>query len=764
MVEPSTSPAFSQFGSALMQQAASPWRLRRGWFFCGFLLLGLGWLILLGSTMLRDQHSRATGLGQMGGLVQDLGNAVDAQQASAFVSATRHLLPSLEAGEGIDTARLSHHLQLLEGSLASGSYHPTHYQMAVAELQALQNQMVARTRQAIARAERTRWLAGWGLGLLTLLLGAYAVWLWHYRRQHPLISLIARDRLGQMLFSVNPGAVIIADADERILAVNPAFTLLTGYTEAEVLGRKQVFYSAAEQDDQFFALVRAELARHGRWTGEVWQRRRSGEAYTENQTRIRINDGFGRCIGYMTVAMDLTPGQDAARIMSWQAQHDPLTGLPNRSVLHERLTRWLQRNHRQKEIGAVISINLDRFRLLNDSIGPSCGDLILVEVAQRLVVAVGDADTVVRTGSDEFGVLLPHLKDLAEAEFAVRTLMSAIKRPFEVEGRELFVTPSVGIALLPQDGADADTLVKNADSAMRLAKRQGGDQLMFYRAEFNAESSRRLELETHLRRALPNNQFELHYQPIIDQRTGQVASAEALLRWRHPKWGLVSPAEFIPVAEDTLLILDIGKWVIREVISQLSIWRAMGLDNLRVSLNLSVRQLQRAQDVVELQTMLRDAPAGQLTLEVTESILLDNSEVIMQFLNEVRGYGIKIALDDFGTGFSSLSYLRQYHFDILKIDRSFVRDMHRNKADLDLVAAIVSLGRILDIGVVAEGVETQAQLDALQESGCHLMQGYYFSKPLPAEDFQHYCMTKRLPGSSARVASLRPTQEGGTRH
>jgi predicted signal transduction protein with EAL and GGDEF domain len=366
-----------------------------------------------------------------------------------------------------------------------------------------------------------------------------------------------------------------------------------------------------------------------------------------------------------------------------------------------------------------------------------------MEVAYRVAMCVDESHTLARLGGDHFVLLMSELSDYGEVERLGRRILGEINKPFHLGGRELFITASVGIAMLPQDGDDSGELLQKADAARIQIKEHGGNNLAFFEPEMNARAERRLELESALRRAVSNNQLMLYYQPVVDVKRGAVTSAEALLRWQHPELGMVSPAEFIPVAEDMGLIVEIGKWVVTECQRQLQIWRKLGLDELRVSINVSPVQLRREEDAQALLDLLGKVADTRLVLELTESALMENSEGVHRFLSQARALGSMVALDDFGTGFSSLSYLRNFEFDVLKVDKTFIDEL-ANTRDYGLVASIVSMGRILGMRVVAEGVETAEQVKRLRQIGCDYVQGFYFSKPLPPEDFYQFITERPL--------------------
>ncbi|NJN50493.1 MAG: bifunctional diguanylate cyclase/phosphodiesterase [Gammaproteobacteria bacterium] len=407
------------------------------------------------------------------------------------------------------------------------------------------------------------------------------------------------------------------------------------------------------------------------------------------------------------------------------------------------------RNRRDAALGAVLTVDLDRFKLVNESVGPVQGDRLLIEAAMRIAMAVSEGDTVARLGADEFAVLVPEVEHYGDAERVARDIIARMRDPFSLDGREVFVTASVGVALFPQDGDDAASVIQMSASAMARAKDLGGNATVFYQSEMNAKAGRRVELESALRRALKSDELTLHFQPIVDVRAGRVVGAEALMRWRHPQWGMVSPGEFIPVAEDSGLIVDMGRWLIHEVGKELEALAAANYGDIRLSLNLSGRQLKHEQDLDDVLDLVSQTRADRLTIEITESVLMDDATRTQAFMQSIRGLGARVALDDFGTGFSSLSYLRRFRFDVLKVDRSFIREVERDNTDLSLVAAIVSMGRILGADVVIEGVETQGQLKCLQGVGCDLVQGFLYSKPLPAAEFLDFVRQFRVDSVSS---------------
>ncbi len=536
-----------------------------------------------------------------------------------------------------------------------------------------------------------------------------------------------------LLFHHAPGAVVVTDPDDRILEVNAAYARMTGYSNDEVVGQELTFNHSGQHDESYFTNMRESLVSEGSWSGEFWLRNKSGEAFADKVTRMAIQDA-GELRGYLTLSMDIVGTDDAKRLMLWQAHHDTLTKLPNRNLFQERLSRVLLRAQEDNFLGALISIDLDRFKIVNDSVGPAKGDQVLMDAAYRIAMCVRESDTVARLGGDHFVVLLSEIEEYKEAERIARAIVEDMARPFLVGRQELFVTASIGVAVLPQDGLETGELLQKADAARIQVKQNGGNDLKFFEQAMNARAVRRMQLESALRKSMINDELELFYQPVIDVKRGAVASAEALLRWRHPELGMVSPGEFIPVAEDTGLIVEIGEWVLAECQRKLAEWRSSGLEDLRVSLNVSAVQLRHPTQVSKLLDALEAGGADGITLELTESALIENSDGAQEFLKRSRALGASVSLDDFGTGFSSLGYLRNFEFDVLKIDKTFIDGLASTR-DYGLVASIVSMGRILGMKVVAEGVEEAEQVSRLKQIGCDYIQGYYYSKPLPEPEF-----------------------------
>ncbi len=530
--------------------------------------------------------------------------------------------------------------------------------------------------------------------------------------------------------------VMVTDAEGRIVSVNPAFTRLTGYRADEVLGRSPGVLSSGRQSPAFYKRMWDELKTEGRWQGEIWNRRKSGEIYPELLHITSIRDPKGQITHYAALFTDISRLKETEARIRDLAYYDPLTGLPNRRLLEDRLLVALSHAARTNNRLAVMFVDLDRFKRINDSLGHAVGDRVLIELARRIQACLREDDTVARMGGDEFVVVLGRLAQPDDAAVTARRIVAALRCPIVIDERELVVTTSVGVSIYPDDSQDGSTLIKNADIAMYRAKEEGRNSFQLYQPAMNTRSLERLALETALHGALKRNELLLHFQPLVRADNGDLAAVEALLRWQHPDLGLIAPADFIPLAEETGLIVSIGEWVLRQACSHHRLWREAGRAPMRMMVNISVRQFRQEGFVDMVARMLAetDMPASMLTLELTESMLMDDVDSSLVRMQQLHALGVSLALDDFGTGYSSLAYLKGFPIDELKIDRLFVRGIDRSTRDAALVAAIVALGHSLGLRVVAEGVETQAHLDVVRQSGCDLAQGYHFSRPLAWAD------------------------------
>lgn len=531
--------------------------------------------------------------------------------------------------------------------------------------------------------------------------------------------------------------IMVTDSAAVILAVNPAFTAITGYTEEEVVGHTPQVMKSDRHDQTFYKEFREHLREDGTWEGTIWNRSKSGELRLMSEKISTIYDEAGRPDRYIVLISDVTEVWEKDKQIRFQAYHDTLTSLPNRQLLADRLEQAITRARREGGTVAVLFIDLDNFKLINDSMGHSVGDHVLKVAAERLSGLVRRSDTVARIGGDEFVIVLPSLSHPGLVASVAEKILATLRQPYDVAGRAMHSSASIGIAVYPDSGSDAMGLLQNADTAMFKAKAAGKHLFRFYDDSMYFEVMQRLEMEASLREALLKQQFELYYQPKVDVRTGAVTAVEALIRWHRPGYGLVMPGAFISLAEESHLILSIGDWVLHEVCRQVAAWRSEGC-NMKVAFNLSARQFEDEGLVDRVATALTTAgiPGSSLEVELTETVTMQDPQRATAVLHALRGLGIGVAIDDFGTGYSSLAYLRTLPISTLKIDRSFVHAMTAGSSqwDQEIVRAIITLGRTLEIKIVAEGVETGEQLDYLKRMGCPLVQGYLFARPMPAAD------------------------------
>ena len=569
-------------------------------------------------------------------------------------------------------------------------------------------------------------------------------------------------RLLEKVIECNPTAIMIADARNRILAVNRSFSRLTGYEADEVVGQTPAILKSGRHGPEFYRAMWETLQSRGEWSGEIWDRRKDGSHYPKWLDITVVRDGArGPVTHYLAFFNDLSASKVAEERIRLLAYHDPLTGLPNRLLLLDRLTHALASARRRQGHVAVMFVDLDRFKNVNDSLGHAVGDKLLWEIAHRLNTCVREEDTVARLGGDEFVVVLESLRDKEDAMHIANKIHQAFERPIEVDQRMLHASASIGIALYPDDGENAEALMQNADTAMYQAKSLGRNNYQFFAPFMNAHVRERLDLENTLRQALERQEFELYFQPIVDLASADIVCAEALIRWRHPEHGLVPPDRFIPVAEETGFIVQIGDWVVDQACRVLAAWRDAGIQPPRLSLNVSPRQFRQPGLACRIRHILEthQVDAGQIDLEVTEGALMDQPEMAARILGELKAMGLGIVIDDFCTGYSSLAYLKTFPIDRLKIDRSFVSDILTDNSDREITLAVIDLSHNLGLQVVAEGVEEYGQLEFLRNHGCDKVQGYHYSRPLPAEAFLAYLRAYResTPLGGAASSSRRTT-------
>ncbi len=542
-----------------------------------------------------------------------------------------------------------------------------------------------------------------------------------------------RLRLSDKVFEYSAEAIMVTDPAGIILNVNPAFTWLTGYRPDEVIGRTPRVLASGRHDKLFYETLWGALLADGHWSGEIWDRRKDGSLYPKWIIINAIRES-GRTTHYVALFYDISERKENEERINFLAHHDHLTGLPNRLMFKERMGQALVRADRAGSRLALIFLDLDRFKNINDSLGHHIGDQLLIEVSRRLTASVRLSDTVARLGGDEFVVVVENIDSQNDAAQVAIKVHATLGQPFVIEGKTLHTPPSMGISLYPDDGRDVETLMKQADTAMYQVKAAGRNNWTFYTSRMNDEVQERIALESDLRLALERGEFELHYQPQWDLAVGRLFGWEALLRWRHPERGMISPERFIPIAEETGLILPVGDWVLATALNELRRWDDAGLERCCIAVNLSGRQFRQHLLGERIEALL--AAAGltpeRLELEITESVLMEDADAASAILGRLKRHGVRIAIDDFGTGYSSLAYLKSFPINKLKIDRSFVRDIASDPNDAAIVSAIISMAHSMGLGTIAEGVESEEQKNFLLSRGCSEIQGYLLGKPMSA--------------------------------
>ncbi|MET0845210.1 MAG: EAL domain-containing protein [Pseudomonas sp.] len=539
------------------------------------------------------------------------------------------------------------------------------------------------------------------------------------------------------VFESTAEGVLITDTQQHISAVNRAFTEITGYSESEALGHTPRLLASGLHDSAFYAAMWHQLTDEGHWQGEISNRRKNGELYPSWLTISAVRNREKFITHFVAVFADISSLKHAQAKLDYQAHHDPLTGLPNRTLFESRLLTALNTQQENGGQGAVLFLDLDRFKHINDSLGHPVGDLLLKGIAVRLKEQLRDIDTVARLGGDEFIILLPGLQQSSDADNIATKLLNCFAAPFQAGEHEFFISASIGTSLYPKDGCDVATLVKNADAAMYRSKAKGRNRVESYTRDLTAQASERVALEHELRRALERNELFLYYQPKISLADHRLVGAEALIRWHHPTFGAVPPEHFIPLAEENGMILQIGDWVLETACRQMFEWNQVYECLGPLSVNLAGAQLRQPNLLGRIEQLLKDnglAP-GLLQLEITENFIMSQAEEALTVLHQLKHLGVQLAIDDFGTGYSSLSYLKRLPLDILKIDQSFVRGLPDDPHDAAIVRAIIALGRSMQFTVIAEGVETLAQQQFLAEEGCEQIQGYIVSLPLSSDEF-----------------------------
>jgi len=544
----------------------------------------------------------------------------------------------------------------------------------------------------------------------------------------------SRLELWAKVFEASAESLIVMDADMRIITVNQAFRRHSLYDMVELIGKRPAFLLSPHNSHEQLDSLRQTLARRGYWQGEIWIQRKSLEAYPAWLVMNAVRDLDGVTTHFIASSLDISERKASERQIEHMAHHDALTGLANRHVSKLRLAAAIAQARRSGEKVGVLFVDLDRFKHVNDALGHHVGDALLQSVSARLLQLVREGDTVSRLGGDEFVVILNGIGDAAAiGDLLDARLIPAMREPHQVEGSELYVSCSVGVAIYPDHGTDMDTLMRHADAAMYQAKSGGRDHARMFTPQMEEQQLQQLHLETDLRHAIERHELVLYYQPRIDAHSGRLNGVESLIRWQHPQRGLIAPDSFIPAAEESGLIVPIGAWVIREACRQHVAWREAGAGDIGVSVNLSAIQLKHDGLVATLREVLRDFPIapGLVEFELTESILMENVDDTIATLQAIKALGFALSIDDFGTGYSSLNYLCRFPLDKLKIDMSFVQNIHKSPQNLAVTKAIIGLGHTLGLSVTAEGVESAADAEVLRHAGCDELQGYYFARPMP---------------------------------
>lgn len=543
-------------------------------------------------------------------------------------------------------------------------------------------------------------------------------------------------------FEQSAEAFMVTDASDKIILVNQSFSKITGYSADEVVGHSPHMLRSDKHESQFYTDISASLERQGYWQGEIWNRKKDGTLFPALVSVSQVQLPQDGSNAYVTTLIDISKQKESEERIYRMAHYDGLTGLPNRTLFAEHIEQAIHATATQSSSFALLFLDLDRFKNINDTLGHGIGDRLLIEVASRIRTLLREEDIVARFGGDEFFIKIQHAKH-DEAQRAAEILLQCISQPFHIGNHELHITPSIGITLFPQDGQDMESLYKAADAAMYQAKANFRNTYRFYTRELQDASERRLMIEQSLRRAIDTNQLELHYQPQLCLYQHKLIGAEALIRWQHPLIGTISPLELISVAEETGQILDLGEWIIRNALRQANAWRVKGLPEINIAINISTLQFRQRNLAEVIAKYLEETqmPAHLVEIEITESASMNEQDHAIATIDRLNDLGIHIAIDDFGTGYSSLSYLKRLRVNKIKIDRSFVSDIAHNKDDEAIVSTIISMAKSLGLKTLAEGVESDQQLAFLKDHGCDEAQGYFYSKPLPASQFEHYART-----------------------
>ena len=546
-------------------------------------------------------------------------------------------------------------------------------------------------------------------------------------------------RLAASVFKESIEAIVITNDKGMILRVNPAFTTITGFDESDSLGKTPSILQSGHHNQIFYDELWNSLLNKGSWQGEIWNRKKNGKLFPVWQTITTVYDNENKITQFISIFSDITEKKSSEERIFHLAHFDVLTDLPNRSAFNNNLDQAIIHASRGKNILALLFLDLDNFKLINDSLGHQAGDILLIEVSKRIQKLLRDDDIVARLGGDEFTVLLHDIRNAKDSINVAEKILTSMNTPFLIDGNDIVISSSIGISLYPDDGTNAQTLLKNADTAMYQAKDKGRNNFQFFTNEMNIKAMQRLDIEREMRNAIEREEFILHYQPQINLLDESIIGVEALIRWNHPEKGLISPAVFIPVAEENGFIIKLGEWVMQESCKQLKIWIEKYNVNIRMSVNVSARQFTKKYlfELVNQTIKHSKIPPQLLELELTESAIMENTDDTIIILNDLRGMGVNLAIDDFGTGYSSMAYLKRFPIQKLKIDQSFIRDLATDEDDAAIVNATITMAHNLNLTVIAEGVETKEQLRFLRLNDCDEVQGYYYSKPVPAEEIDN---------------------------
>ncbi len=544
-------------------------------------------------------------------------------------------------------------------------------------------------------------------------------------------------KLADMVYKNTSEAMMITDLHNKIIAINPALSEISGYEKQELMGKDPKVFSSGKQSKQFYQSMWEEISLTGKWQGEIWNTRKNGTDYPEWLSINTVYDDYGEVFRRIALFSDITEKKKSDELILRQANYDSLTNLPNRRMFIDRLEQEIKVSHRKQQAFALIFLDLDNFKVINDSKGHDYGDALLVDAGKRITSSVREVDIVARIGGDEFAIILSDLSDIYNVETICQKILLNLTKPFFISEMPSYISASIGITLFPSDASAALELLKNADQAMYLAKNLGRNRFCYFTASMQEQALNHLELMNDLRKAIQLNQLVVYYQPIVELKTGTIRKAEALLRWNHPVRGIVSPADFIPLAEESGLIVEIGDWVFKETVKHIKKSKEqLGVD-IQVSVNKSPIEFRESIHHFDFLSYLteNELSGKNIVIEITEGLLMDNNKSTMERLSEFRAADIKLSMDDFGTGYSSLSYLKKFELDYLKIDQSFTKNLATGSEDMILSEAIITMAQKLGLKVIAEGIETEEQRRLLLDSGCDYGQGYYFSKPVPSDKF-----------------------------